>query len=110
MVSLPIWLAVLVGALALWAFVGHLVVPGARWVVRRRINRVLEEIDTRLKIRIAPFKLTKREVLIARLVDDREIQEAGDSESRETGASRSAVRRRVEGYAREIVPQFNAYL
>jgi glycerol-3-phosphate O-acyltransferase len=110
MVSLPIWLAVLLGALALWAFVGHLVVPGARWVLRRRINRVLEEIDTRLKIRIAPFKLTKREVLIARLVDDREVQEAADSEARETGASRSAVRRRVEGYAREIVPQFNAYL
>jgi glycerol-3-phosphate O-acyltransferase len=110
MVSLPIWLAVLLGALALWAFVGHLVVPGARWVLRRRINRVLEEIDTRLKLRIAPFKLTKREVLIARLVDDREVQEAADSEARETGASRSAARRRVEGYAREIVPQFNAYL
>jgi len=110
MVSLPIWLAVLLGALALWAFVGHLVVPGARWVLRRRINRVLEEIDTRLKIRIAPFKLTKREVLIARLVDDPPVQEAADAEARETGASRSAVRRRVEGYATEIVPQFNAYL
>jgi glycerol-3-phosphate O-acyltransferase len=110
MVSLPIWLAVLLGALALWAFVGHLVVPGARWVLRRRINRVLEEIDTRLKIRIAPFKLTKREVLIARLVDDPPVQEAADAEARETGASRSAVRRRIEIYAREIVPQFNAYL
>jgi len=107
---LPIWLAVLLGALALWAFVGHLVVPGARWVLRRRINRVLEEIDTRLKIRIAPFKLTKREVLIARLVDDPPVQEATDAEARETGASRSVVRRRVEGYATEIVPQFNAYL
>ena len=110
MVSLPIWLAVVLVALAAWAFVGHLVLPGARWVLRRRINRVLQEIDTRLKIRIAPFKLTKREVLIARLVDDPEVQEAGDAEARETGAPREAVRRRVEGYAREIVPQFNAYL
>ena len=110
MVSLPIWLAVVLVALAAWAFVGHLVVPGARWVLRRRINRVLEEIDTRLKIRIAPFKLTKREVLIARLVDDPEVQEAADAEARATGASRPAVRRRVEGYASEIVPQFNAYL
>src|SRR6266536_379461 len=110
MVSVPIWLAVLVGALALWAFVGHLVLPGARWVLRRRINRVLEEIDTRLKIRIAPFKLTKREVLISRLIDDSQVQEASDAEAKNTGASRSAVRRRVEGYAREIVPQFNAYL
>jgi len=110
MISLPIWLAVVLIAFAAWAFTGHLVVPGARWVLRRRINRVLEEIDTRLKIRIAPFKLTKREVLIARLVDDPQIQEAAESAERESGATRSAVRRRVEGYAREIVPQFNAYL
>src|SRR6266542_1782121 len=80
MVSLPIWLAVLIGALALWAFVSHLVLPGARWVLRRRVNRVLEEIDTRLKIRIAPFKLTKREGLIARLIDDSQVQEAADAE------------------------------
>src|SRR6266540_596030 len=110
MVSLPIWLAVLIGALALWAFVSHLVLPGARWVLRRRVNRVLEEIDARLKIRIAPFKLTKREGLIARLIDDSQVQEAADAEAKNTGASPSAVRRRVEGYAREIVPQFNAYL
>jgi glycerol-3-phosphate O-acyltransferase len=109
-VSLPIWLAVIVIVLATWAFVGHLVLPGARWIFRRRINRVLEELDTRLKIRIPPFKLTKREVLISRLVDDREVQAAADAAALEIGATRSAVRRRVEGYAREIVPQFNAYL
>ncbi|HEY3173410.1 MAG TPA: 1-acyl-sn-glycerol-3-phosphate acyltransferase [Thermoanaerobaculia bacterium] len=110
MVALPIWLVVLLIALATWAFVGHLVLPGARWVLQRRVNRVLEEIDMRLKIRIPPFKLTKREILISRLIDDSQVQEAADAETQDTGASRSAVRRRVEGYAREIVPQFNAYL
>jgi len=109
-VSLPLWLAILVIALAVWAFVGYLVLPGTRWLARRRINRVLEEIDMRLKIRIPPFKLTKREVLIARLLDDRELQEAIEAETRASGAPRSAVRRRVEGWAREIVPEFNAYL
>ena len=109
-VSLPIWLAVIVIVLAAWAFVGHLVLPGARWILRRRVNRVLEELDARLKIRIPPFKLTKREVLISRLVDDRDVQAAADAAVLETGATRSAVRRRVVGYAREIVPQFNAYV
>jgi len=109
-VSLPLWLAILVIALAVWAFVGYLVLPGTRWLARRRINRVLEEIDMRLKIRIPPFKLTKREVLIARLLDDPQIQEAIEAETRASGAPRSAVRRRVEGWAREIVPEFNAYL
>jgi glycerol-3-phosphate O-acyltransferase len=109
-VSLPIWLAVLVAALALWALVGHFVLPGARWILRRRVNRVLEEVEARLKIRIPPFKLTKRDVLIERLVDDPQVQAAAEAEERETGVSRSAVRRRIGTYAREIVPQFNAYL
>lgn len=51
MVSLPIWLAVLLAALALWALVGHLLLPGARWILRRRVNRVLEQVEARLKIR-----------------------------------------------------------
>jgi glycerol-3-phosphate O-acyltransferase len=110
MISLPIWLAILVGALALWALVGHFVLPGARWLLRRRVNRVLEEVEARLKIRIPPFKLTKREVLIERLVDDPQVQAAAEAEEREAGAPRPAVRRRIQTYAREIVPQFNAYL
>ena len=109
-VSLPLWLAILVIALAAWAFVGHLLVPGWRWILRRRVNRVLEELDARLKIRIPPFKLTKREVLISRLIDDPQIQTAVDTEVSEGGATRASVRRQVEAYAREIVPQFNAYL
>jgi glycerol-3-phosphate O-acyltransferase len=109
-VSFPIWLAIVLIALAAWAFIGHLVLPGWRWILRRRVNRVLEELDARLKIRIPPFKLTKREVLISRLIDDLQVQAAADAEVAATGVTRSAVRRRVEGYAREIVPQFNAYL
>jgi glycerol-3-phosphate O-acyltransferase len=110
MVTLPIWVAVVLAALALWAIVGHFVLPGARWILRRRVNRVLEQVEARLKIRIPPFKLTKREVLIARLLDDPQVQSAAEAAATEAGVPRSAVRRRVEGYAREIVPQFNAYI
>ena len=110
MISLPVWLAILGGALALWALVGHFILPGARWILRRRVNRVLEEVEARLKIRIPPFKLTKREILIERLVDDPQVQEAAEAEEREAGATREAVRRRIAIYAKEIVPQFNAYL
>ncbi|HMA16959.1 MAG TPA: 1-acyl-sn-glycerol-3-phosphate acyltransferase [Thermoanaerobaculia bacterium] len=109
-ISLPLWLALLVIGLATWAVVGHLVIPGWRWILRRRVNRVLEEIDTRLKIRIPPFKLTKREVLIARLMDDPEIQDAIEAQASKSDVPRSVVRRQVEGWAREIVPEFNAYL
>ena len=67
-VSLPLWLAILLGILAAWAALDRLLIPSVRWVLRRRVNRVLEEINTRLKIRIAPFELTKRDVLIDRFM------------------------------------------
>ena len=109
-VTLPVWLVVLLGLLLLWALLDRLLLPGARWFFRRRVNLVLDEINTRLKIRIPPFKLTRREVLIDRLVFDPQVQEAAEREARETGAPRETVQERVRRYAREIVPAFNAYV
>ena len=50
-----------------------------RWILRRRVNRVLDELNTRLKIRIQPFQLTKREVLIDRLLYDPQVQQAAEA-------------------------------
>ncbi|HKA35512.1 MAG TPA: 1-acyl-sn-glycerol-3-phosphate acyltransferase [Thermoanaerobaculia bacterium] len=108
--TLPLWLAVAAGLVVLWALLDRLFIPGVRWFLHRRVNRVLEEINTRLKIRIPPFKLTKREVLIDRLLYDPLVQEAAETEARETGAPREVVQRRIGRYAREIVPAFNAYV
>ena len=83
--TLPLWLAIVLGLLALWSALDRLLIPSARWFLRRRVNRVLEEINTRLKIRIPPFKLTKREVLIDRLLYDPQVQEAAEAEAREAG-------------------------
>jgi len=109
-VTLPIWLALLLGLLLFWALLDRLLLPGARWFLRRRVNRVLEEINTRLKIRIPPFKLTKREVLIDRLLYDPQVQEAAETEARDSGMPREAVQERLRRYAQEIVPAFNAYI
>jgi glycerol-3-phosphate O-acyltransferase len=109
-VTLPVWLVALLGLLLLWALLDRLLLPGARWFFRRRVNRVLDEINTRLKIRIPPFKLTRREVLIDRLLFDPQVQEAAEREAREAGAPREAVQDRVRRYAQEIVPAFNAYV
>jgi glycerol-3-phosphate O-acyltransferase len=108
-VSLPTWLALLLAVLAAWAALDRLLLPGARWVLRRRVNRVLEELNTRLKIRIQPFKLTKREVLIDRLLYDPQVQQAAEAHARDDDMPREIAMRRVGSYAREIVPAFNAY-
>ncbi len=87
-----------------------LLIPSVRWILRRRVNRVLEELNTRLKIRIQPFKLTKREVLIDRLLYDPQVQQAAEAVAREADMPRAVAMARAERYAREIVPAFNAYL
>ena len=109
-VTLPLWLFVLLLVLALWALLERLLVPGARWYFRRRVNRVIREINTRLDIELPQFKVTRRQVLIDRLFHDAKIQEAIARECAAKGEPRNAVARRVDRYAREIVPAFNAFL
>ena len=108
--SLPLWSVLVLSALALWSVVDRLLVPGARWFLRRRVNRVLEEVSMRLSIRIQPFKLTKRRVLIDQLLYDREVLAAAETAGREESAPREVVMARVATYAEEIVPAFNAYV
>ena len=109
-VTLPLWLAIVLVLLAAWAAVDRLLIPSVRYLVRRRVNRVLEELETRLKIRIPPFKLTKREVLIDRLLFDPQVQHAAEAYARERDMPREVVMAQVSRYAHEIVPAFNAYV
>jgi glycerol-3-phosphate O-acyltransferase len=108
-VTIPFWLAVVLVLLAAWAALDRLLLPGARWFLRRRVNRVLEELNTRLKIRIPPFKLARREVLIDRLLFDPQVQAAAEAEALAGDLPREVALSRARRYAREIVPAFNAY-
>jgi len=108
-VTLPLWLVIVASVLAVWALLDRLLIPGARWVVRRRVNRVIDEINERLQLRIQPFKLTKREVLIDRLMFDPRVIEAVEAHAHDSGMPREAAMREVARYSREIVPSFNAY-
>ena len=109
-VSVPLWLFLIIVLLAAWAVGVLLLAPGMRWFFRRRINTVIEELNTRLRIELPSFKLTRREVLIDRLFHDPRIQAAAEAHARESGEPLVDVRRRIDRYAREIVPSFNAYL
>ncbi len=109
-VTLPLWLFVLIVLLAAWAVLARLLVPGVRWWLRRRVNRVIDEVNTRLDISIRPFQLTKRAVLIDRLVYDPKVIEAMQAWAAEQKMPREVAQAQVLRYAREIVPAFNAYL
>ena len=108
-IAVPVWLLILLVVLAAVAALDRLLVPSARWFLRRRVNRVLEEVSQHLQLKIEPFKLTKREVLIDRLMYDPEVMAAVEAHAEEHDMPREVVMGDVERYAREIVPAFNAY-
>ncbi len=109
-ITISIWLFILLIGIAAWAILERVLIPSSRWFIRRRINRLIDEISTRLDIQIKPFQLTKRQVLIDRLVYDPKIVAAIQEIARERNCPREVVQREVMAYAREIVPSFNAYL
>jgi glycerol-3-phosphate O-acyltransferase len=108
-VTLPLWAVVIVTLLAVLAAIDRILVPSVRWALRRRANRAIEELNTRLKLRIQPFKLTKRQVLIDSLAFDPEVLHAVDEYAKEASVPREVAMEKVKRYANEIVPSFSAY-
>ena len=108
-ITISAWLFIVLVAVAVIAVLDRVLIPSSRWFLRRRINRVLEEIGTRLDIEIRPFQLTKRQVLVDRLVYDPVVIEAVRNYAREHDTPLEVVQNKVAVYAREIVPSFNAY-
>ncbi len=109
-ITISVWLFVILVAVCAWAVLERVLIPSSRWFIRRRINRVIDEISSRLDIQIKPFQLTKRQVLIDRLIYDSKVVEAIQATARQRECPREIVQREVMAYAREIVPSFNAYL
>ena len=109
-ISLPIWLAVVAGALAVWAVLDRFLIPGAGWFFRRRANRVINELNTRLQLRIPALQQTRRQVLIDQLTYDPIVMQAVEAQAEASNLPREALIGEVRRYAREIVPSFNAYV
>ena len=107
-VELPLWLAIIMAIGCGYAVLMSIFLPSVRWVLRRRLNRAIESINSRLRIQIRPFQRTKRQTLLDRLCYDSEVLQAIEAHAAETGTSTEMVLARVHGYANEIVPAFNA--
>ena len=108
-VTLPLWLVAAGAVLAVWSIIDRMLVPSVRWFVRRRLNRVIEDLNTRLQFQIPRLARTRRQVLIDRLTYDPEVLEAVDQQASTAGTPRDVLLAEAARYAREIVPSFNAY-
>ena len=109
-VSVPLWLALVAALFAAWAVYEKLLVPALRWMVTRPANQVIEELSTRLRIGIRPFQRTRRQALVHRLTTDEKVLQAAQRFASDNKVGLDKALKRVERYAREIVPAFNAYL
>jgi glycerol-3-phosphate O-acyltransferase len=109
-ITLPLWLALVIAALAILALLDRLLMPSARWFIRSRANKVLDEVSQRLPIHIRPFQQVRRQAMIDRLVFDEKVQNAARAFADAQHMPREVALAQAQRYAREIVPAFNAYM
>jgi len=107
-VSVPLWLVILGAAFALIAFFSHFLFPSVRWFFRRSTNRVINTVNNRLPLKLPNLALTKRKVLIDRLVYDPEVFATAREYSETQGEPMDVTMEKVERYAKEVIPAFNA--
>lgn len=107
-IEIPLWIVVFGSLLAVIGILDRILMPSVRWYLRRRLNRVIESLNDRLQLHIQPFKLTRRKVMIDRLVHDPKVMSAIIEHATAEDMPEEMVMKIAEGYAREIVPSFSA--
>jgi glycerol-3-phosphate O-acyltransferase len=107
-VEIPVWLLMLGGILAAIGILDRLLMPSVRWYLRRRLNRVIDSLNDRLQLSIQPFKLTRRKIMIDRLIHDPKVMEAITECTIAENMPPEVAAKMAERYAREIVPSFSA--
>lgn len=109
-VNLPIWLFVILVITAMLLILDRILWPGVRWYLRRRVNRLIEEVNTRLDIEIRPFQRTRKQALVDQLIYDEKVVEAMNAYATEHKMPKEVAQAKVLRYAQEIAPSFNAYI
>lgn len=109
-VELPIWALVLMGVLAAVTAASHFLFPSVRWFFRRRAERVVARLNTRLKRPIQPFKLARRSDMIQDILYHPDVIRAVNRQAARDQVPDNVAFETAQRYAREIVPSFSATL
>ncbi|MCP5074389.1 MAG: glycerol-3-phosphate acyltransferase [Rhodobacteraceae bacterium] len=108
-IEIPVWIVWVAGVLALAGLLDRILGPVVSWYLRRRLNRAITRLNERLELKIPPFKLTRRRVMIDRLAHDPKVIEAVLEHMEQEKVPYRVAERRAYLYAREIVPGFSAF-
>ncbi len=106
-VELPFWSLLLILGFAAVTFASHFLFPSVRWFFRRRMEKAVARLNTRLQRPIEPFKIMRREDQVTRLIYDPQVMEAVRAHAREEGIPPNVAFEKARSYAREIVPGFS---
>lgn len=109
-VELPLWALVLLCLFAAVTLASHFLFPSVRWFFRRRAERVIARLNTRLRQPIQPFKLARRMDTVNRLTHDPQVAQAILDHAELEGIPEEVAFETARRYAREIVPGFSATL
>ena len=109
-VEIPFWLLVLILLFATVTFASHFLFPSVRWFFRRRLEKAVARVNTRLDRPIEPFRLARRYDMIQRLIYDPEVTQAIVDHAKAEGVPENVAFESAQRYAREIVPSFSASL
>jgi len=107
-VEVPLWILVLIVGFAAFAALERVLVPSVRWFFRRRMEKVVARVNTRLDRPIEPFKLARRHDMIQRVIYDPKVAEAIAEHARTEGVPENVAFEDARRYAKEIVPSFSA--
>jgi glycerol-3-phosphate O-acyltransferase len=109
-IELPLWALLLLIAFAAVTFASNFLFPSVRWFFRRRAERVVTQLNTRLSRPIEPFKLARRIDTINRLTHDPQVAQAILDHAQAERIPEEVAFETARRYAREIVPGFSAIL
>ena len=110
LITLPYWIFIVLLVFSAVMVLDRILLPGMRWYLKRRVNRVINEINTRLDIEIRPIQFTRRQALIDQLVFDEKVIDAIKLYAEEHKMPHAVAQEKARKYAAEIVPAFNAYI
>ena len=108
-VELPLWLFVLIVLFAAVTALSHFLLPSVRWFFRRRLEKAVARLNTRLARPIEPFKLARRYDMIQRLIYDPEVTKEIVRYAKANKVPENVAFQKARSYAREIVPGFSAF-
>ncbi len=109
-ITLPYWQFIVLIVFAAVMVLDRILLPSMRWYLKRRVNRVIGEINNRLDIEIRPIQVTKRQALIEQLVFDDKVIDATREYAEERKMPVTVAQEKARKYATEIIPAFNAYI